>query len=307
MRKQIAVFGTVLDPKRSWGGQLNFTVDTLIEFLPKIKNDRLYGLGSMDMKANVACLISTFKEVANKVNYPLGLQLVTDEEVGGLNGTKHQVDKGVRANFVIAGETTNLRIAHQAKGILWAKISTKGKTAHGAYPWKGINSIWKMNQFLTILRKKFPNPKLEQWGTTVNLGRIETTNQTFNKIPDNCTIWLDIRYRPEEKDSIVKSIKKMLPKGFKLEVVLKEPAMFVNKNNKYLKILKKVTQEITKKKVILYGAHGSSDARHYPGVECACVEFGPIGGGIGTDKEWVDLKSLKKYCDTLKAFLLSLN
>src|SRR3989344_5998343 len=139
-------------------GHLDVIPGKEFQYLPKIKNDRLYGLGSMDMKANVACLISTFKEVANKVNYPLGLQLVTDEEVGGLNGTKHQVDKGVRANFVIAGETTNLRIAHQAKGILWAKISTKGKTAHGAYPWKGINSIWKMNQFLTILRKKFPNP-----------------------------------------------------------------------------------------------------------------------------------------------------
>ena len=33
--------------------------------------------------------------MANKVDYPLGLQLVTDEEVGGFNGTKYQIEKAL--------------------------------------------------------------------------------------------------------------------------------------------------------------------------------------------------------------------
>jgi len=37
--KKKMVLGTVLDPKRSWGGQLYFTVDDLIGFLPKLKED----------------------------------------------------------------------------------------------------------------------------------------------------------------------------------------------------------------------------------------------------------------------------
>src|SRR3989338_9584875 len=157
-------------------GHLDVVPGKEYQYLPKIKGNRLYGVGSMDMKANAACLIMVFKEVADKTGYPLGLQLVTDEEVGGFDGTKHQISKGVRADFVIAGEPTNFDIVNEAKGVLRVNISTKGKTAHGAYPWRGENAIWKMNEFLNILKKKYPVPRREQWTTTVNLSGIETRN-----------------------------------------------------------------------------------------------------------------------------------
>ena len=273
------------------------------QYLPQIKGSRLYGVGSMDMKANVACLIMAFKEIANKVNYPLGLQLVTDEEIGGSYGTKHQIDKGVRADFVIAGEPTNFDIVNKAKGVIWAKISTKGKTAHGAYPWRGENAIWKMNEFLNILKEKYPIPNQQKWVTTVNLSRIETSNQTFNKIPDDCVVGLDVRYIPEEKDTIVKSIKNLVPKGFALNILAKEPAMFTDSDNKYIKILQKAGKQIIKKNIVLRGAQGSSDARHFERVGCLGIEFGPIGSGIGSDNEWVDIPSLEKYYQILKNFL----
>ncbi|MBI2028716.1 MAG: M20/M25/M40 family metallo-hydrolase [Candidatus Levybacteria bacterium] len=276
------------------------------QYSPKIKNDKLYGVGSMDMKASVACLIMVFKEVAEKVDYHLALQLVTDEEIGGFNGTKFQIEKGVKADFVIAGESTGLQIANRAKGILQVKISTKGKTAHGAYPWKGKNAIWKMNQFLNSLLKKYPIPSRQEWVTTVNLSRIKTTNTSLNKIPDDCEILLDIRYVPEEADTIVNDIKEFLPKGFKMDIFEKEPSLFVDDKNQYLKMLQSVVKQTTKKKVRFYGAQGSSDARHFTRVCIDGIEFGPIGGGIGTDNEWVSIESIKTYYDILKTFLLKL-
>lgn len=287
-------------------GHLDIIPGKQHQYFPKIKNNKLYGVGSMDMKANVACLIVAFKEVVDKVNYPLGLQLVTDEEIGGFNGTKFQIDKGVKADFIIAGEATNFNIVNKAKGILWVKVYSKGKTAHGAYPWRGKNSIWEMNKFLNLLEKKYPIPNREKWITTVNLSRIETSNQSFNKIPDYCSVWLDIRYLPKETNTVVSDIKKLLPKGFKLDVVVKEPAFFVSEKGEYLKTLRKTAKKVTKRKVSFYGAQGSSDARHFTRVNCDGVEFGPIGGGIGTDNEWVDLRSLEKYKETLETFLLSI-
>lgn len=276
------------------------------QYQPKINNDKLYGVGSMDMKAGVACLIFVFKEVSKKVNYPLGLQLVTDEEIGGFNGTKYQIDQGVRADFVIAGESTGLNIANRAKGILQLKISTKGKTAHGAYPWNGENAIWKMNKFLNLLEERYPVPTHEDWKTTVNLSTIQTSNQTFNKIPDDCEVWLDIRYIPQDSDAIIENIKKLLPEEFKLEIIVKEPALFVDENNTYIKKLQSIDEQIIKKKVSLYGAQGSSDARHFTRLNMNGIEFGPIGGGIGTDNEWVSIKSLEQYYQILKNFLLSI-
>lgn len=287
-------------------GHLDVTPGKEYQYKPKIRDDRLYGVGALDMKANLACLVMVFKDVANKVDYPLGLQLVTDEEIGGFDGTKHQIEKGVRSEFVIAGETTNLNIVNQAKGVLWLKISTRGKTAHGAYPWKGRNSIWEMNKFLARLEKRYPIPNQEKWITTINLSRIQTGNKTFNKIPDDCEVWLDVRYIHGQTDTIINSIKKLMLDGFNLEVVAKEPAFDVDINNQYIQKLKKIAERVSSKKIKLYGAQGSSDARHFTQINCSGVEFGAIGEGIGGDNEWVDIGSLKKYYQILRDFLHSL-
>ncbi len=276
------------------------------QYIPQIKGRKLYGVGSMDMKASIACLIMVFREVAEKIDYPLGIQLVTDEEVGGFNGTKYQIEKGVRANFVVAGEPTNFDIVNKAKGILQAKISAHGQTAHGAYPWKGENAIWKMNEFLEALKKRFPIPSAEQWITTVNLSKIETSNQSFNKIPDDCVISLDVRYISEESETIVHTIKQLLPKGFKLEIICKEPVLNTDDGNQYIKTLENIGKQITKKRVILRSAHGSSDTRHFAHVNCPGIEFGPIGGGIGSDDEYVDMPSLETYYHILIKFLLTI-
>lgn len=276
------------------------------QYIPKVEGNRLYGVGAMDMKSNLVSLMLAFKAVAKKVNYPLALQLVTDEEVGGFKGTKYQIEQGIRADFVISSEPTNLNIVNQAKGILWLKISTKGKSAHGAYPWKGKNAIWKMHQFLNQLEKNFPIPDKQAWITTVNLSSTETSNHIFNKVPDNCSISLDIRFIPEDSKIILNKIKSMLPKGFKLEILANESALLVEQNNQYLKLLQKTAKMISKQRVRLYAAQGSSDARHFTKVGCAGVEFGPIGGGIGADEEWVDIPSLEKYYQIIKQFLLSL-
>jgi succinyl-diaminopimelate desuccinylase len=276
------------------------------QYKPVIKGNKLYGVGSADMKASVSCLIFAFKEVAKKVNYPLALQLVTDEEVGGFNGTKYQIEKGIRSDFVIVGESTNFNIENKAKGILWLKIFAKGKTGHSARPWMGENAILKMNTFLQKLKEKYPWPKKENWVTTFNISSIKTNNEAFNKIPDYCEVWCDVRYIPEEKNQILKNLKKLLPKGFILKTLVNEPPFYVSEKNPYVKLLVKLIKRETKKGGKLIGGHGSSDARHFTRVSCPAVEFGPIYGGIGSDNEWVEIPSLEKYFQILKDFLLSL-
>lgn len=304
--KSALIFNTKKKPRKFkiiLNGHLDIIPAKTYQYTPKIKGHRLYGAGSMDMKANAACLILAFKEIANKVDYPLGLQLVTDEEIGGFNGTKYQIEKGARAEFIIAGEPTNFDIVHKAKGILQVKISAKGKTTHSAYPWRGQNAIWQMNEFLNALRKKYPVPTHEIWATTVNVSKIETINQAFNKIPDDCTVWLDIRFTAENADSIKKCISELLPKGFSYKIIMDEPALLTDSRNKFIKLLKTLTEHSTGQTIQLRGAHGSSDARHFARVNCPGIEFGPIGGGIGSDSEWVDIPSLEKYYQILKRFL----
>src|ERR1700749_3315919 len=93
------------------------------------------------MKISALAEALVFRELAGALPYPVALQLVTDEEVGGRNGTRHQLEQGVRARFVIIGETSGLRIVTEAKGMLGVTLRAEGRGAHSAYQWLGHNAL----------------------------------------------------------------------------------------------------------------------------------------------------------------------
>lgn len=276
------------------------------QYSPFEKNGKLFGRGASDMKAAAAAEILVFKEVAKKLKYPIALQLVADEEIGGNNGTKYQIEKGVRCDFVIAGEPTNFGISTKAKGIVWGKIKVKGVAAHGAYIWRGDNALWKVKKILDRIQKVYPVFKKAVWKTTFNLAKIETSNQTFNKIPDDAVISFDVRYIPEEKKTIVKKLNAIVGGDGKMELIETEPPHKADENNKFIKNLRLASQKVTGKLAPIIIKHGASDIRHFSEVSSPGVTFGLISGGLHTDSEWVDIKSFEDYFDILKIFLLSL-
>lgn len=271
-----------------------------------ISGDKLIGRGSLDMKGPASVEILVFKELVKKVNYPLALQLVTDEEIGGHDGTGYQIKKGILSEFVIAGEYTDLKINNQSKGPLWIKVTAYGKSSHGAYVWDGVNAIQEMCKFIDKMNKLYPIPKKESWSTTQNLAKIETTNQTVNKVPDNCSAWFDIRRIPEDEQRAISKIRSILPKGFKLEILEDESVQFTKESDPYLKALGVSIQNITKRKSEYVNFHGASDVRFYNEIKTPAVCFGPTGQGLHTDNEWVSIKSLEMYYKILENFLLSL-
>lgn len=287
-------------------GHLDVTPAHEAFFKPAQKDGKLYGRGMYDMKAAAAVMLIVFKEVAKKVTYPLGLQLVTDEEIGGYNGTKYQIAEGITSDFVISGDASNFQIVNRSKGFYWLKITAKGKTSHGAYPWEGDNALWKMHDFLNKLQQAFPVPQKDIWVTTVNLAKIETSNVAFNEIPSEATVWLDIRYVPEEKDSSLTKILSLLPKDFSHEFILNEPEAFVKSDHPYIAKLQEAAGRVTKTTIPVIYHHGGSDARLYTTHDMDAIEFGPKGGRLPDGNEWVDLNGLEEYYETLKTFLLSI-
>jgi len=286
-------------------GHLDVVPATAEQFTPKDINGRLYGRGADDMKAATAALILLFKDTVGRLNYPLALQLVTDEEMGGNNGVRHQIDKRVRGDFFITGESTNLDIKNEAKGVIWLKIITGGKAAHGAYLWLGDNALWKLKKILDKIEKEFPVPAKETWKTTINLAKISTSNLTANKVPDYAEALLDIRYISSEAKTISKKIRRLVGDQAKIEFIENEPVHYSDKDDQYIQTLKKITRKNLGREIKIIKGHGASDARHYSRVGIAGVEFGPVGAGLHSDNEWVNLKSLESYYQILKQFLLS--
>jgi succinyl-diaminopimelate desuccinylase len=180
-----------------------------VQFRPRRDGDRLYARGAQDMKVSALVEAQVFRELAGALPYPLALQLVTDEEVGGRNGTLHQIGQGVSGEFVIIGEHSGLRIVTDSKGMITATLRAVGRSGHSAYPWLGDNALIKLQHSLANLLAAYPVATEEAWRTTVNIARIETPNQARNQIPALAEAWLDIRFPPEDTDLTGKTVQEI--------------------------------------------------------------------------------------------------
>lgn len=276
-----------------------------IQYKPHVTDGKLYGRGAYDMKAAAAVMIHVFKDIGKDLSYPLALQLTTDEEVGGFNGAKHQLDSGIKTEFFLTGESTSFKIVHETKGRMTVRIETKGRMSHAAYPWQGSNAIWQMYEVFDKVFKKYPVPQHETENTTVNLAKIHTSNGTINKVPDHCEAFLDIRFAPKEKDTIAETIKSLMPENVEFEVLRFTNPHVTKRESPFIQKLHKASEEVLQKELVIGMAHGGSDAAHYAEFADA-VEFGPRGYGHHADEEWAETESLANYYKILKNFLLSL-
>ncbi len=294
-------------------GKFKFILNAHLDVVPGIakqysgvaKDNRLYGRGAYDMKAAGAAMIMVFAEVAKKVDYPLGLQITTDEEIGGKNGTNYQIEKGTRAEFVISREGTNFSIVNENKTRIIFKLSARGKSSHAAYPWLGENAIGKMQNAIYRLQEKYPLPTFEWSGTTLNITSISTNNQASNIIPDYCEAVLDARVVDEERETILETVQKIVTDDIKVKVEINSESHHTDPDNYFIKALQEISNDLIGYTPVLSRAHGESDIRYYNAVGCEGIEFGPIGGNHHADDEWVDIKSLEDYYLILKDFLLA--
>lgn len=272
------------------------------QFKPLIKGEKMFGRGAYDMKGAASVFTVLFSKLAKNLPFSIGLQLVTDEEVGGFNGTGLQTNKGIRSKFVIAGEPTDMLINNQAKGVLWIEFDIRGKTSHAAYPWEGDNAIIKAIGLVNFLMKSFPPPNTEIWETTCSISKIVSANDAINITPDRCKVTVDIRYVPSDLKRVKDIIAKCINQDISVRYLEKSDASFANKNNKDIINLKK-----SLKKAGLAGdlikKHGSSDVRFYNSLGMEGVTIGPQGAGLHNDNEWVSLKSLSTYYNVMNDFL----
>src|SRR5437660_1224748 len=139
------------------------------QFRPRRDGDRLFARGAQDMKVTGLLAAQVFRELAPSLPYPVALQLVTDEEAGGRDGTRYQLDHGVRGRFVIVGETSGLHIVNESKGMLVVRLLAVGRAAHAAYPWLGDNALVKLQSSVASLLARYPVPAGEAWRTTMTL------------------------------------------------------------------------------------------------------------------------------------------
>lgn len=96
---------------------------------PEIKRNKLYGLGTFDMKGGLAASVMAARcisELGIQLKGDLYVESVVDEEFGGANGTLASRIKGYNPDAAIIPEPTNMAVCPGARGgALW-RVTFKG-------------------------------------------------------------------------------------------------------------------------------------------------------------------------------------
>jgi len=109
-------------------------------FAAEIRDNRIYGRGSADMKGGLAAMCAAAVSAPPNTNRQIVITAVADEEYESL-GMRALLASGIRAEAAIITEPTRLAICPAHRGFAWFDISFRGRAAHGSRYDIGVDAI----------------------------------------------------------------------------------------------------------------------------------------------------------------------
>src|SRR3954453_14131444 len=112
-------------PKVIFHGHLDVVPAREGQFDPRVEGDRLIGRGAYDMKGALASIMCAVREAAEQDRVRVKFLCVPDEESEDVDNrsTDALVAEGLRGDFALTGEPTDLHIGVQAKGVLAVRVN----------------------------------------------------------------------------------------------------------------------------------------------------------------------------------------
>jgi len=279
------------------------------QFEPRIEGDRLIGRGAYDMKGALAAMMLAARDAAEQDAVRVVFVCVPDEESDDLDSRSiDSLISGVLADsdFAITGEPTDLHVGVEAKGVLAVRVQVHGTAAHGSTPWQGDNAILKAHDvFRRIETLPFGRESSDLFDRpSINLARI-IGGDAFNKVPDECSIDVDIRYLPGQDPGDILAQIRGIPDLDIVKCFTRIPAI-VSRQNPYVIALGGAVGRAVQGEALSIGRDGASDAVSFLEAGIPAVEFGPIGAGHHGPDEWVSISSLARYRQALNDFVHAL-
>jgi succinyl-diaminopimelate desuccinylase len=165
-----------------------------------IRDGKVWGRGSCDMKGGVAAFVVAAIEMAPRLAGTPGVTLyITAGEETGLAGAMKLAERDMKgeAGALVVAEPTSNRPLCGHKGALWLKAITHGVTAHGSMPDQGVNAVYAAARAVGKLETFDFNVARHpiMGGATLNVGSF-AGGINVNSVPDRAEIGIDIRTLP---------------------------------------------------------------------------------------------------------------
>jgi len=174
---------------------------TIAPFSGEVRDNRLWGRGSCDMKGPVAAMMVATVAMARHRDRIAGTLLFGSEvgEDGGGWKFEELVTGPCACDLGICGEPTNLEVHVGCRGSFPLKIRTLGLATHTGTAYEGVNAIQKMCSVIPAL---YALPCFHQvdpiWARApINAMIVRGGGKVSASVPDECEVQFDIRLNPD--------------------------------------------------------------------------------------------------------------
>lgn len=187
-------------------------------FEGKIEDGRLYARGSCDEKGSTPGMIyglALARDLGLLDGWTVYYFGNMEEWCDGIAPNAFvEVDPGLKPDFVVVGEPTNLEVYRGHKGRVEMQVLAKGRSAHAASNHLGDNAIYKLLPIIVGIRDMEPSlgdhDFLGHGKVTVSDLRVQTPS--INAVPDGATLIVDRRLTfGEDKEQAVQQIRDLIP------------------------------------------------------------------------------------------------
>lgn len=270
-------------------------------FTPVVRDGRLYGRGSQDMKGGVAAMIGAAGLAARRglAKGRVVVAAVVDEEHSSIGADA--LVRSWTADAAVVTEPTDLAIAIGHKGFEWIQVDVAGTAAHGSRPAEGEDAILRLGRVLARLESldrdlqhRAPHALV---GTASLHASTITGGHEWSSYPDRATLRLERRTLPGEPASagltevneICAALKSEDPSlRIQANQLFSRPAYEVRRNHELPGTLAAAVEALGGRSV-LSGATFWTDAAILGGAGIPSVLYGPGGAGLHSIDEYVIL------------------
>ncbi len=283
-----------------------------------VKEGRIYGRGSGDMKGAIASAIIAAKalgEAGIRLKGDFMIHGVADEEIFGRYGTRYLAEKGYvspeNVDMAVVGEGSmkdgRIHARTAMRGRVLVNLKVRGKSAHSSRPQNGVNAVLKMSKVLLAIDAHGfdfpPHPLLP--APTFAPGTVIKGGTKGNVIPEFCEAFSDVRFVPGmtvegvlgEIQGIVDGLKKLdLELDVEVSSPLNKPPSEIPASHELFRVADEAVRATVGYELKPVGTSGSNDTSWLTTVAgIPAMAFGPGGGNAHGADEWTSIETLGDF------------
>lgn len=168
-------------------------------FGAEIEGDLLYGLGAADMKSGLAAMVYGMHALLESEGEIPGtiyvVNVVQEEPCEGMAIRAFLDETGLKPDYVIIGEPTNLQVVCGHRGRMGIMVTTYGRSCHASAPEQGENAIYAAARIIFGIELLAPQLMSDAFlgKGSITVTRIESYSPSQNAVPPICTFYVDRR------------------------------------------------------------------------------------------------------------------